>query len=158
MRAILILTFIILLPFKAYAGVFSKASVLSGVPVSIIKSVAYVESGLKPYALDIDGRPYFAKNYADAYYIARYFINAGYSVDIGLMQVNYNIWAKRLGMNLRSLLIPKNNVMAGAYILGRYIIEKGNLVKGIGRYHSGDHEQAEIYEKKVIWAYNFFSR
>ena len=158
MRASLILTFIILLPFKAYAGVFSKASVLSGVPVSIIKSVAYVESGLKPYALDIDGRAYFAKNYDDAYYIARYFINKGYSVDVGLMQVNYNIWAKRLGMNLRSLLIPKNNVMAGAYILGRYIIEKGNLVKGIGRYHSGDHEQAEIYEKKVIWAYNFFSR
>ena len=158
MKAFLIFAFIMLFPISAHAGVFSKASVLSGVPVSIIKSVAYVESGLKPYALDIDGRPYFAKNYADAYYIARYFINAGYSVDIGLMQVNYNIWAKRLGMNLRSLLIPKNNVMAGAYILGRYIIEKGNLVKGIGRYHSGDHEQAEIYEKKVIWAYNFFSR
>ena len=158
MKIILILALSILFPIPAHAGVFSKASVLSGVPVSIIKSVAYVESGFKPYALDISGRAYFANNYADAYYIARHFINEGYSVDVGLMQVNYNIWAKRLGMNLRSLLIPKNNVMAGAYILGRYIIEKGSLVKGIGRYHSGEPYQAEIYEEKVISAYNFFSR
>lgn len=158
MKTILIIVFITILPVSAQAGVFNKASVLSGVPVSVIKSVSYVESGFKPYALDIDGKSYFAKNYADAYYIARYFINEGYSVDIGLMQVNYNIWAKRLGMNLRSLLIPKDNVMAGAYILAHYIVQKGSLVKGIGRYHSGEPYAAEIYEEKVISAYNFFSR
>lgn len=158
MKALLIFAFIMLIPIPAQAGVFNKASVLSGVPVSIIKSVSYVESGFKPYALDIDGRAYFAKNYASAYYIARYFINEGYSVDIGLMQVNYNIWAKRLGMNLRSLLIPKDNVMAGAYILAHYIVQKGSLVQGIGRYHSGDPYSAARYERKVISAYNFFSR
>ncbi len=159
MKAFAIFMFFLLLtPFSANAGVFSRASVTTGVPVSILKSVAYVESGFKPYALDISGEPVFPKSYVGAYYIARYFLNEGYSVDVGLMQVNYNIWARRLGMNLRNLLIPQDNVVAGAYILGHYILLRDNLLSGIGEYHSGDPAAAEIYEKEVLNAYKFFSK
>lgn len=153
---IIILFFLFLLPSPAFAGVFSSASKATGVPVRLLKSVAYVESGFKPYALDISGEPYFAKRYATAYYIARYFINKGYSVDVGLMQVNYNIWAKRIGVSLRQLLVPRNNALVGAYILGRYIAKRNNVFAGIGEYHSGNPYDARIYENKVLAAYEAF--
>ena len=153
---VLILFFLFLLPSPAFAGVFSRASAATGVPVKLLKSVAYVESGFKPYALDISGEPYFAKRYATAYYIARYFISQGYSVDVGLMQVNYNIWAKRLGVSLRQLLIPQNNALVGAYILGRYIAKRNNVFAGVGEYHSGNPYAARIYENKVLAVYEAF--
>jgi soluble lytic murein transglycosylase-like protein len=153
---VLILFFLFLLPSPAFAGVFSRAAGATGVPVKLLKSVAYVESGFKPYALDISGEPYFAKRYATAYYIARYFISQGYSVDVGLMQVNYNIWAKRLGVSLRQLLIPQNNALVGAYILGRYIAKRNNVFAGVGEYHSGNPYAARIYENKVLAVYEAF--
>lgn len=137
----------------AYAGVFSSAAKSTGVSSKILKSISYVESGFHPYALDIDGTPSFPKTYDQAYYIARYFLDKGYSVDIGLMQVNYNIWANRLGLSLRQLLVPQINVQAGAYILGRYIIRQNNIVSGIGEYHSGNPRSAYNYEVKVLAAY-----
>ena len=158
MKAFIILSFLLLFPISSYAGVFTRAEQKTGVPLPIIKSVAYVESGFKPFALNIDGEPYFAKSYASAYYIARYFIDKGYSVDVGLMQVNYNIWAKRLGFSLRQLLIPQNNVAAGAYILGRYMLKRNNVLNGIGEYHSSDPQAAGAYEEKILNAYKFFSR
>jgi soluble lytic murein transglycosylase-like protein len=143
----------------AYAGVFSYAAKETGVSSKILKSVSYVESGFHPYALDINGTPSFPKTYASAYYIARYFINKGYLVDIGLMQVNYNIWAKRLSLSLRELLEPQINTQTGAYILGRYILKQNSIVKGIGEYHSGNFIAAKDYEIKVLNAYShFFSR
>ena len=153
---VLILFFLFLLPSPAFAGVFSRASAATGVPVKLLKSVAYVESGFKPYALDISGEPYFAKRYATAYYIARYFINKGYSVDVGLMQVNYNIWAKRIGVSLRQLLVPRNNALVGAYILRRYIAKRNNVLSGVGEYHSGNPYFARIYENKVLAVYEAF--
>ena len=158
MKVIIALSFLLLFPVASHAGVFTRASHRTGVPLSILKSVAYVESGFKPFALDIDGEPYFAKSYAHAYYIARYFIDKGYSVDVGLMQVNYNIWAKRLGFSLRQLLIPQNNVTAGAYILGHYILKRNNVLNGIGEYHSNNPALAGVYEEKILNAYKFFSR
>lgn len=157
MRVIILFTFLLFLtPLNAFAGAFSRASAATGVPVRLLKSVAYVESGFSPYALNVDGEGYFAKNYADAYYIARYFINKGYSVDVGLMQVNYNIWSKRLGLNLRELLIPRNNALAGGFILAHYILKNNNLLAGVGEYHSGNAYAAKIYEEKVVSVYKDF--
>ena len=157
MRVIVLFTFLLFLtPLNAFAGAFSRASAATGVPVRLLKSVAYVESGFSPYALNVDGEAYFAKNYADAYYIARYFIDKGYSVDVGLMQVNYNIWSKRIGVSLRQLLVPRNNALVGAYILGRYIAKRNNVFAGIGEYHSGNPYDARIYENKVLAAYEAF--
>ena len=77
----------------------------------------------------------------------------GYSVDVGLMQVNYEIWSRRLKMNLEELLIPKNNILAGAYILRHYYDITGNIWKAVGKYHSGDPDRAYNYEIKVYEAY-----
>ena len=157
MKILVLFMFLLFLnPLNAFAGVFSSAAAATGVPVKLLKSVAAVESGFKPYALDISGEPYFAKRYATAYYVARYFIDKGYSVDVGLMQVNYNIWAKRIGVSLRQLLVPQNNALVGAYILGRYIARRNNVLSGIGEYHSGNPYDARIYEEKVISVYEAF--
>ena len=132
---------------------FSYAARTYKIPKRLLQAICYVESGFHFYALDIDGYPVLSNNFGYSFGIGSYFIRRGYSVDVGLMQVNYGIWAGRLKMNLEELLIPKNNILAGAYILRHYYDITGNIWEAVGRYHSGDPEEAYNYEIKVYEAY-----
>ena len=132
---------------------FSYAAKTYKIPKRLLQAICYVESGFNFYALDIDGYPVLSNNFGYSFGIGRYFIKRGYSVDVGLMQVNYEIWSGRLKMNLEELLLPRNNILAGAYILRHYYDITGNIWKAVGRYHSGDPERAYHYEIKVYEAY-----
>ena len=132
---------------------FSYAAKTYKIPKRLLQAICYVESGFHFYALDINGYPLLSNNFGYSYGVGRYFISRGYSVDVGLMQVNYEIWSGRLKMNLEELLIPKNNILAGAYILRHYYDITGNIWKAVGRYHSDDPERAYYYEIKVYEAY-----
>ena len=132
---------------------FSYAATYYKIPKRLLRAICYVESRFHFYALDIDGYPVLSNNLGYSYGVGRYFISRGYSVDVGLMQVNYGIWAGRLNMNLEELLIPKNNILAGAYILRHYYDITGNIWEAVGRYHSSDPEEAYNYEIKVYKAY-----
>lgn len=141
--------------FAAASSYFSSAAASYGVPQNILISISYVESGLNPYTLDINGYPVYTKSYGKADIIAKYFIARGYSVDMGLMQINYNIWGKKLRFTISELLSPKNNIAAGAYILKYYLNRSNSLFAAVGKYHSDNYVAGRSYAKKVFTVYNY---
>jgi type IV secretion system protein VirB1 len=84
-----------------------------------LEAVISVESGGKPLALNINGlsvQPPPARDIREAVKVAASFIARGYSVDLGLMQVNSrNLVA--LGLTLQQVLDPCTNIRGGATIL-----------------------------------------
>lgn len=86
-----------------------------------VQAIVRVESGGNPYALGVNG-PIRLKSQPqsapEAIRMARYYINRGYSVDLGLMQVNSGN-LKGLGLTLNQLFDPCTNLKAGSRILSR---------------------------------------
>jgi type IV secretion system protein VirB1 len=84
-----------------------------------LEAVIRVESGGNPLAIHVNGlrvQPTPATNAAEAARIAEGYILRGYSVDLGLMQVNSrNLVA--LGTTVERVLDPCTNVRDGAAIL-----------------------------------------
>jgi type IV secretion system protein VirB1 len=84
-----------------------------------LEAVISVESGGNPLALNVNGaavQPPPARDVSEAARVAASFIARGYSVDLGLMQVNSrNLVA--LGLTLQQVLDPCTNIRGGATIL-----------------------------------------
>lgn len=87
-----------------------------------VQAVIAVESAGNPLAIGVNGplrlRP--ARDAADAARLARFAMAKGYSVDMGLMQVNSRNLAK-VGLTPETVFDPCNNIRAGTMILsGNY--------------------------------------
>jgi type IV secretion system protein VirB1 len=84
-----------------------------------LEAVISVESGGNPFALNVNGlsvQPPPARDIGEAAQVAASFIARGYSVDLGLMQVNSrNLVA--LGLTVQQVLDPCTNIRGGATIL-----------------------------------------
>jgi type IV secretion system protein VirB1 len=86
-----------------------------------IQAIIQVESGGNPLAIGINGPfklPYRPANVNDAARLAKRYIQAGYSVDLGLMQINSRN-LKGLGYTVEQMFDPCLNLQAGARILQR---------------------------------------
>lgn len=99
-----------------------------------IERIIQVESGGNPLAIGVNSKERVAipqpKNIDDAARIANALIEAGYSVDMGLMQINSSNLAS-LGLTVREVFDPCVNIHAGATILSR------NYKVAAARYGSG---------------------
>ena len=113
----LLILSILLLPGTAYAQsyCFNRAAFKYGLPVSLIKAVAYTESGFNPQAIDYDS-------------------NGTY--DYGVMQIN-TIWYKQLKPYWNNLADPCYNVEVGTWILYRCIKKYNSVKEGLACYNSG---------------------
>lgn len=86
-----------------------------------IAAIIQVESGGNPLAIGINGPlklPYRPANISDAARLARAVMQAGYSVDLGLMQINSRN-LPGLGLTVEEVFDPCTNLRAGASILTR---------------------------------------
>lgn len=116
-----------------------------------IAAIIRVESGGNQFALGINGpvknrpRP---KSAAEAAKLAHYYISLGYSVDLGLMQINSNN-LKGLGYSVEQILEPCNNLKAGSRILfrgyagatKRYGPGQDALRAALSAYNTGNYER-----------------
>jgi hypothetical protein len=97
-----------------------------------LEAVIRVESGGNPLAINVNGvrvQPPPATSAAEAARIAESYILRGYSVDVGLMQVNSrNLVA--LGMTVERVLDPCTNIRSGAAILAADYAEAARLQHG----------------------------
>lgn len=148
----------IIKPFNAYGNAFRRIGKLTGINYKVLISVAYVESGLNPYAVNVDGKSYFFKSRESADRAVKRFIGEYGSVDIGLMQVNYEIWGKYLNLSIKQLLNPKINILIGAYILRHYIRKYGLSWTTIGRYHSSAFRANYNYRRKIKYIYGLIGK
>jgi type IV secretion system protein VirB1 len=116
-------------------------------PVTL-QAIVEVESGGNPLALNINGirlQPPPARGAKEAAQVAESYIVRGYSVDIGLMQVNSRNLAA-LGTTVEQGLDPCTNIRAAATILTADYAEaartRGNgqiaLQAALSAYNTGD--------------------
>jgi type IV secretion system protein VirB1 len=113
-------------------------------------AIIEVESGGNAYALGINGfvrNPPHPKTANEAVRWARYYINLGYSVDLGLMQINSRN-LKGLGYQLEQIFEPCTNLKAGSSILSkgylgaakRYGHGQAALKAALSAYNTGNYE------------------
>ena len=98
-----------------------------------LEAVIQVESGGDPFAVNVNrfgGPQPHPTDLKDAARQAERFITRGYSVDIGLMQVNSRNLAA-LGYTVRQVLDPCTNIRGGATILA------ADYVRAVQTYGSG---------------------
>lgn len=116
-----------------------------------IAAIIRVESGGNQFAVGINGpirlrsRPKTAEQAVAA---ARHFISKGFSVDLGLMQINSRN-LRALGLTVEQAFDPATNVQAGARILcrgyrgavKRYGPGQNALRAALSAYNTGNYEQ-----------------
>jgi len=115
-----------------------------------MSAIVRVESGGNPLALNVNGAQRLArqpKNRQEALGWASWVIARGYSVDMGLAQVNSRN-LQRLGMTAEQMFEPCDNLKAGARILSenyagaskRYGAGQSALRAAISAYNTGNYQ------------------
>ena len=96
--------------------------------------------------------------------VGEYSVNTNKTRDLGPMQINDKVWVREIAVNLGSGNIQRTedrllndgcfNVLAGAFILRDNIDRsKGNILEGVGRYHSWTDKHRFRYEKVFLENY-----
>jgi soluble lytic murein transglycosylase-like protein len=117
-----------LLPVSAQAFCFEEAGAQYSISSQLLQSIAHVESGLNPKAVNI---------------------NKNGSADFGLMQINA-AWLNVLHLNREELLSdPCYNVMTGARILRACIDRYGYTWEAVGCYNATGLSKRVDYSWKI---------
>jgi type IV secretion system protein VirB1 len=122
--------------------------------------VIEVESAGHAFAIhdNTSGRSFNLSNSRDAERLAATLIVAGHSIDLGLMQINYQVWLKPMRIRLDQAFNPCINVSFGttilsaayAHELSHRIAPKEALERALSVYNSGNEARALAYAQKVL--------
>lgn len=113
------------------------------VPAGILYAVGLTETGvrgsLQPYALNIEGKPVFARSRAEAVKAFNQARNAGKRlIDLGCMQINHHYHAEHF-RTVEDMLDPRRNVDYAARFLNRLKGKHDTWSMAVARYHAGPH-------------------
>jgi type IV secretion system protein VirB1 len=107
--------------------------------------IVETESAGDPWAVNVNNGPRISESGQKAMELARRFIEAGYSVDVGLAQVNSHNF-EHLDLSLEQAFDPCVNLKAGAQILrnnyyraeGKRLTQDDALDEALSYYNTGD--------------------
>ena len=136
-------------PIREARDPYVAASQSTGVPLELLAAIAGAESAYHPWALNLRGRQVYCRSRAEAERL----MNSFDDVDVGLMQINFLRWGRRLGLSKSQLLDPPTNLLAGARILRQCLSRSGDLWQRIGAYHSSRPEERRRYNQEVYKNY-----
>ncbi|MBL8586914.1 MAG: transglycosylase SLT domain-containing protein [Methylobacteriaceae bacterium] len=113
------------------------------VPIGVLYAVGLTETGrrgsLQPYAMNIAGAAYFARDLADA---LRKFEEARARgvrlIDVGCMQINHHYHARNFP-SVTAMFDPARNVDYAARFLNRLHASERSWTLAVARYHAGPH-------------------
>lgn len=121
------------------------------VPTSIVRMIVQEESSKNPYAVNVnkDGRSFISfipKTKDEAITIAQSYINAGFSVDVGYMQLNSDNF-KQLNTTLENALEPCKNIYLSSTIFYNFYKDTSKkdssitrVQKSLSAYNTGSYE------------------
>ena len=122
--------------------------------------VISVESAGNPYAIhdNTNGETYAARTSRGAVNVANWLIQAGHRIDIGLMQINYDVWLRPTGFAIEWAFDPCTNIRLGSTILSanyaRALRRSGTLrdalERALSEYNSGNDFSSLGYAQKVL--------
>jgi soluble lytic murein transglycosylase-like protein len=125
----------------------ARAAVVYKVPLGILYAVGLTETGrkgsLQPYAMNIEGQPFFATNLQDA---TRHFEDArrrgARLIDVGCMQINHYYHGSHFA-SLADMFDPSRNVTYAAQFLQELKGQHGSWTLAAARYHAGPDKNIE---------------
>ncbi len=111
------------------------------IPLGVLYSVGLTESGgkkgLRPYAMNIAGKPYFAADQQDA--VNTFTSERGKGIkliDLGCMQINHHYHHKEFS-SVDEMFDPQKNVAYAARFLKELREREGSWTMAVARYHAG---------------------
>lgn len=120
------------------------------IPVKLLKSVAYVESGFHPWTLNVEGKSYFFSTRKAAEQHLEKVVKKGVTnVDIGCTQINWRWHGKQFG-SPQDLLSPEISLRYAARLLRHHSIRTRSWMKAALLYHSADKMRQSVYRKRLI--------
>lgn len=138
-----------------------QAAQNSGVPLSVLMSIARVETGTSfagtltpwPWAANMAGKGYFFQTMDEAVAFSEQQIDAGnINFDVGCFQINLR-WHSKGFTSLQNAFDPAANANYAANFLARLYQDAGNWSDAVATYHSRTPEHAQTYLEKVksVW-------
>jgi len=119
----------------------------------LLAIVATVESGSKPYALNIQGKPVIARNKREAASLIHEALAEGITnIDVGVMQLNVR-WHRENFGSIEEMLEPKKNIEYAASFLLTLYKKYGNWHRAVRFYHSSRAEYYRKYSRKITLAW-----
>ncbi|RBQ27637.1 lytic transglycosylase domain-containing protein [Arcobacter sp. CECT 9188] len=124
----------------------------STVPTAIVRMIVQEESTKNPYAVNVnkDGKSFVSfipKTKDEAVKIAQNYINAGFSVDVGYMQLNSDNF-KQLNTTLENALDPCKNIYLSSTIFYNFYKDTSKkdssitrVQKSLSAYNTGSYEK-----------------
>lgn len=123
------------------------------IPVGLLYSIAKVESGLKPYALNVEGKAFILTNTEDAINELAELLGEGITnIDVGVMQLNWH-WHSQYFSSIQQILEPSTNIDYAGKLLKSLYQQHGSWQKAVRYYHSATPEHHRKYSRKVIMAW-----
>jgi hypothetical protein len=120
------------------------------IPSGLLKSIASVESGNKPYALNVSGKTIIASSKEEAARIVRLYQDVGITnIDLGLAQINL-YWHGKHFSSISDMLEPKHNLEYAAKFLSGLYKKHGSWNKAVRHYHSANPQYHIKYSRKVL--------
>lgn len=156
-KALLTFLFIAVMSFHTMAqdinSCFIEASSKYGIPTGLLIAIAKVESGFRPWVININSNGQSVKviepkSLDEAAYYLRYLHQNGYNYDVGIGQINVaNI--RRFGIDPILLLDPCNNLLVSAHILRENINRYGFTWDAIWRYNGRRDYAYKVYRALI---------
>ena len=120
------------------------------IPSGLLKSIASVESGNKPYALNVSGKTIIASSKEEAARIVRLYQDEGITnIDLGLAQINL-YWHGKHFSSISEMLEPKHDLEYAAKFLSGLYKKHGSWNKAVRHYHSANPQYHIKYSRKVL--------
>jgi len=120
------------------------------IPVKLLKSVTYVESGFHPWTLNVEGTSHFFDTRKAAEQHLEKVVKEGVTnVDIGCAQINWG-WHRKKFRSPKDLLSPETSLRYAARLLRQNSLTTRSWMKAALLYHSGDKIRQSIYRKRLI--------
>ncbi|GAM08213.1 protein IpgF [Geobacter sp. OR-1] len=136
-------------PPEEVAACFSTAADRHNIPVELLVSIAEVESGLKPLAINRAGTAILPRTKEQAEQAVGLFGSQSATFDVGIMQVN-RWWFEKYGEPYNKGLDPCFCIDFGARILAMAIKDHGLTWQAVGRYHSPTSWRQDAYARKIF--------
>lgn len=130
--------------------IIAEAEKKEQIPARLLESIAKIESGVQEYAINVNGKSFFAANKQEAISAINTALNSGVTnVDIGVMQLNWR-WHKEAFDNIEEMLSAPANIAYAARLLKNLYKQHRDWHKAVRYYHSSNAEHYEKYSRKVV--------
>ena len=143
-----------LIPLKnELKALITEQEELHKIPSGLLLAIATVESGSKPYALNIQGKSLIGSNKREAVALIHEALAEGINnIDVGVMQLNVK-WHRENFGSIEEMLEPKKNIEYAAGFLLKLYKKYGDWHKAVRFYHSSTAEYYRKYSRKITLAW-----